>query len=281
MTAAGARRRIGLAELLQERPDEVRSWVKEAPLKLVAAALTDIKGTAKSGAIQEKLKDLLREAGENWKPWWDRVRPAVGDSDFFRIERNKNNAIAAIALKPRYYVSDVPAEPLPDKPAAGQNARAATLTDWLKWFRDEIDEPPGRFPAKQAMADISDWNSGDVEQILQGTMRDAEHLLYRDVSERDAAGWLEALGQASMRWIELAWPDFDSRLAERIAEIMGRLAGRASGASIWPLWAGALSGQLGTRMSRLHEERLERQRESYETQLENTTAGTRTATRVP
>ena len=124
MTVAGVRRRIGLEELRRDHPDEVRSWVNEAPLKLVAAALTDIRGMAKAGLIKEEIQDLLLDADEKWQPWWDRVRPAVGDSDFFRTETNAKKAITAIGLRPGYYADDVPTEPLPPKPAKAPKKKA-------------------------------------------------------------------------------------------------------------------------------------------------------------
>ncbi len=224
MTVAGVRRRIGLEELRLDRPDEVRSWVNEAPLKLVAAALTDIRGMAKVGAIKERLEGLVLDAGEKWRPWWDQVRPAVGDSKYFRTDRNKKGAITAIGLKPGYYADDVPAEPLPPKSAKAPKKKAATLTDWKRWLLSEAGgPPPGRFPTKNVSGVLAKWPPKTIGQALRGAIQGAEEYLESwGASARDAAGWLEAVSRATLRWRECVGPDSGDGLAERTGKLTTR-----------------------------------------------------------
>ena len=248
MTVAGVRRRIGLEELRLDRLDEVQSWVNEAPLKLVAAALTDIRGMAKAGAVKERLEGLVLEAGEKWQPWWDQVRPAVVDSEYFRTDRNKKGAITAIGLRSGYYANDVPAEPLPPKPAKAPKKKAATLTDWKRWLLSEAGgSPPGRFPTKNVSGVLAKWPPKTIGQALRGAIQGAEEYLESGgASARDAAGWLEAVSRATLRWRECVGPDSGDGLTERTGKLTTRLAqvaGYDKGAGDWLLLAGALSGQ--------------------------------------
>lgn len=249
MTVARDRRRIALEGLLQDHPDEVKLWVTNAPLKLVAAALADIRSMAKSGILKERLEGLVLEVGEKWNPWWDRVRPAVGDSRYFRTDRNKNGAIAAIGLAPGYYAEDVPAEPLPPKPARVPKKRAATLTDWKKWLLSEATgPPPGRFPTKPVSNALARWPSKTIGQVLRGAIQGAEECIESgSASARDAAGWLEAVSRATLRWRECTGPNSADGLTERTGKLavqLAQVAGYDKGVGHWLLQAGALSGQL-------------------------------------
>ena len=81
---------------------------------------------------------------------------------------------------------------------------------------------------------------------------------------------MEAVGQATLRWVGCKWPYPDSHLTDRASGLLERLAGYTNGAGEWLFLSNALSGQW-----RSHEERLaheqqeqERQRISYENHLD-------------
>ena len=181
MTATRVRRRIGLEELLAEGREEALSWVKEAPLKLVAVALTDITGIGrmtKAGPIKTKLEGLVVDAGEKWQPWWSRVRSAVGDSTFFETTRNKKSMITEIRLRPGCYVDDVPAAPLPPEPP---KPKAVSLADWKKWLQgDAAEPPPGSYPVKAVANALATWPDKTFRRALRQTMRGAEEFLEQD-----------------------------------------------------------------------------------------------------
>ena len=276
MTLTKTRRGFGLETLLQERPEELRSWVTEAPLRLVAAVLTDVRVEAKRGDIIERLKGRVLDESVKLDDWWDRVRVAIEDSRYFRTTKNSNNVIIGIRLAPLATVDDIPAEPLPPKPAKAPKKRAVSLADWKKWLLSDTPEPPpGRWPTKPVSNALTKWPAKQIDQVMARTMWGAEGFLKGGGnSSQAAAGWLEAVGRASVRWIECTWPDTNSNLAERVGELLERLAGNTNLMGGWLFLSGALSNQLGGR-SRYYEERLEQQRQeqdrqcaSYEKQLE-------------
>ena len=273
MTLSKTRRRLGLEALLQERPEEVHSWVTEAPLKLVAAALTDIDGEAKRGDIIGRLKGRVLDESVKVDDWWDRVRIAIESSRHFRITKNSKDSIIGVRLAPLANVGDIPAGPLPPK---ALKKRTVSLADWKKWLLSDTPEPPpGRWPTKPVSNALAKWPAKQIDQVMARIMWGAEGFLKAGGnSSQAAAGWLEAVGRASMRWIECTWPDSNSNLAERVGELLERLAGNTNLMGGWLFLSGALSNQLGGR-ARYYEERLEQQRQeqdrqcaSYEKQLE-------------
>ncbi len=226
MTTTTTRRRYGLEALLEERPEELRCWVNDAPLKLVAAALIDIGGMAKKGAIIEKLPRELFDGSIKADPWWERVRPAVAESNFFKVNKNKKNIITEIGLRPFTKVDDIPAEPLPPKPAKPVKKKPATLTDWRKWLQSDVAEaPPGIFPTKAVSNTLTKWPTKTLDHAMDRLIWGAKAFLVSDrPTAQPAAGWMEALRSASLRWRECSGQASDSDLSAVVGELLSRLA---------------------------------------------------------
>ena len=267
MTTTTTRRRYGLEALLEERPEELRCWVTDAPLKLVAAALIDIGGMAKKRAIIESIPRELFDGNIKADPWWKRVRPAIAESTkYFEIKKD-----GRVNFRRSHRIDDIPAEPLLPKQAKSGKNKQATLTDWRKWLQSDVAEPPpGAYPTKVVSNTLSKWPVETIERALDRTMYGAEEFLaYGRIPKRAAEGWLESVGRASLRWIGCKWPHPDRYLAVRASELLQILATYTKDAGEWLFLSNALSGQW-----RSHEERLtqqqqeqERQRISYESQL--------------
>ena len=98
----------GLEAALRRDIDAVRSWVREAPLRLVAAILVDDGGSGKASTIRGRLEGrVLRDI--KWATWWKRVQPAIKESSCFRLRTD-----GSIVL--RVDPSQVPQAPLPNPP---------------------------------------------------------------------------------------------------------------------------------------------------------------------
>ena len=102
--------------MLWERPSELASLAKKAPLKLLATVLSlngSINGkTSKEADIREKLHG--RVALGQWEDWWQKSTSSMVNSpDHFRIRKDKGVATYTLLTK----VEDVP-EGLPKKKTA-------------------------------------------------------------------------------------------------------------------------------------------------------------------
>ena len=263
----------GLEAMIWDGPDKIRPWVEDAPLKLLAATLADIGGTAKASEIKGKLQAHVFGETVKWNSWWERVRVAAGGSKYFKTVRTKKNAINEIGLNLGVDVDDVPMEPLAPPPP---KPKPATVSDWERWLLSEIAEPPpGRSPTKAVCGALDKWPAETIGPALDRTIWGARGILTSDSTPPTvAAGWLESVSRASMRWIGCTWPDSDRHLIEQTVELLGRLSQHTEETGLSKFLAGALSGQLGAQRSRFYEERLEQQRldqkqqrADYETQL--------------
>lgn len=74
----------GLEALLLNDPETPRRWAREAPLKLLAAALTDLDGPASPSDLQHKIA-RAQVLGGKWETWWKRVQPAAKASTHFQV----------------------------------------------------------------------------------------------------------------------------------------------------------------------------------------------------
>ena len=275
----------GLAALTWNGPEEIRSWIDDAPLKLIAAAIADIGSSPKIGEIKNALQGQGKvfDADVKLSPtWWNRAsQAAANDSRHFLAVRNKSNSITSIRLIGD--VERVPAGPLPPRTP---EVNPASL--WKKWLNGETTEPPALTrppkPPKSVSNALAKWPAKSIDKALHQTMQGVEDFLYSSSSSSQvAAAWLEALSRASMRWIECTWPDSGQRwiectwpdsgqqLTERTAELIERLSEHTSPSGLSLFLSGALSGQLGAQRLRAYEEQLgqqQRQRDDYEGRLE-------------
>lgn len=217
----------GFEALIRTRREEIRPWVMEAPLKLLAATLTDSPGRA--AKVTEVKMELQRlDNSVKWDEWWNRIKSTVDRSNFFTTVTTKSNSIIGISLAPRIDIDDVPAEPLPKKPRADRKSkkRPASKQEWKKWFLDETgSSPPGRWPNSRLFTDLDKWSFQDVERALAQTIRAArEFLASGSTSAKAAAGWLDAVSRVSLRWRGCMESDSSNRLAVETGELLPQLA---------------------------------------------------------
>jgi len=72
----------GLRALVINDADRVRDWVRGAPLKLVAAAMTDIGRSSRPADIRATIAEAGINVGK-WESWWKQVQPALRTSTHF------------------------------------------------------------------------------------------------------------------------------------------------------------------------------------------------------
>ena len=255
----------GLEALLRKKPEEVQSWVKEAPLKLTAAALIDTGSPAKGTALRGLLEHRVLGEEVKWDDWWKRVRLAVDESTCFETIKTKNNAITAISLVRGVGLGDIPAEPLPEKPRRSKprpkkssdislvrgvrvddvpveplpgksnqggeaNRKPPESADWEKWFEDGAKgRSPSRYPTGAALEALSKLPDKTIEHALVwATNGAAEFLASHSKQSNHAMSWLKAVNQVSLRRSEIAEADRDTGLAARIGGALVKSA-RISG----------------------------------------------------
>ena len=206
--------------LLLERPGALASWVEDAPLRLVALALSAGGGIGKVADIREKLEGRVIEEGR-WRNWWNKRTKALGSlSEHFGVVKGgKGNDYKLLSC-----AEDVPAD---WKPPA--KPKPATRADWERWIAADSEEPPpGRFPPKQVCDSLAKWSGRDIDWVLARMANGAGHFL---VSERKppkqaAAAWLEAVSQAAANRRQAGGIEhLDGEIGE-LLQTLARLAGR-------------------------------------------------------
>ena len=225
-------------------PGSLASWVKEAPLKLLATALSVSGNRGNVADIREKLENLdgWKPDDDEWKAWWQSTLRKLKKSEG-HFGTDKDGKVPLYILKSN--VDDVPVDtPKPAKPLA---KKPDLLPEWQNWFwRGWYTEPPESYPKKAITDAIAKWPEDTTEPTLKQAIRGAEGFLAsKKPTPQATLGWLEAVGQASWRWWECTFPYPDRYLAGQCSEILLKLAKSAGYAKSgeWLLWAHALSGQ--------------------------------------
>ena len=224
--------------LLVDRPDELMSWAEDAPLRLVALALSVDGGTGKAADIRSRLAGRVIEE-ERWENWWNRRTKALSSlpKHFRSVKAAKGNQYTLLCG-----VDDVPADL---KPAA--KAKSATAADWRKWLRTGAPENvPGRYPTKPVVEALAKWGDAEtIEQVLTRLEVTAEGLLSRgDVSPQEAESWLTAIASAAIRRRETGGADprgYDAARAGEVLARLSRIAGERTPLGLL-LQAGAIDG---------------------------------------
>ena len=112
----------GLETAFRADPNNVLSWVYEGQIRLIGAALADLGGESKAGALQSRLENrILNAKNTTWKTWWDKARPAAKESGHFEMAASK-------PIKLLSEVRNIPIESAfpPPKTAARPSARTST-----------------------------------------------------------------------------------------------------------------------------------------------------------
>lgn len=200
----------GLDAMLWDDPNALLSWTNEAPLKLIAAALTDMGGSGKSREIREKLEGrVLRDI--KWVTWWKRVQPAVKESPNFMVNKDGSTTL-------RGEPNQIPYAPLPSAP---------------KTVRKKDVESTSSLALKIVGGDIK---LQDIPTL------DQQRRVFRAVAKKNLWEWLEEEGfteellssipTARMVFDELArsgqfdrWADKASRYYQAITEGLNLSAG--------------------------------------------------------
>ena len=148
---ANLRETEGLEAILSRDPNEVLRWKNENPLRLVAAALVDIRRPAKKADIGEKLSPAVISPDE-WDRWWSRIQPTLKESRHFSQDARYAIRLRAkpSEIEPASRSEPVAASPKTrdDKPrAAPSRSSALRLVDWIDWAQsDEGGSAPRGVP---------------------------------------------------------------------------------------------------------------------------------------
>ena len=214
--------------LLWERPEELASWAEEAPLRLVALALSVGGGSGKVADIRAKLDERVLEAGK-WENWWKKqpqqMRRSLSCFKVTKVGRDSEySLLTSFDAVPA--VGEVRSSPKPAKSVGSADRGAATLADWEKWLESgSHDTIPGRFPTKPTIDSLAEWPARTIEPSLLRLITSAERLSSAgSMSAQAAEGWLRAIAQAALRWRETGGQDTRGYLAARAGEALARLA---------------------------------------------------------
>ena len=230
--------------LLWTDPGSLVSWVKEAPLKLLATALSVSGNRGNVADIREKLENLdgWKPDDDEWQTWWQSTQRKLKKSEgHFGVVKDAKGPLYILKSN----VDDVPVDA--PKPAKSLAKKPDLLPEWQDWFwGGRYTEPPENYPKKAITDAIAKWPEDTTEPTLKQAIRGAEGFLAsKKPTPQATLGWLEAVGQASRRWWECTFPYPDRYLAGQCSEILLKLAKSAGYAKSgeWLLWAHALSGQ--------------------------------------
>ena len=226
--------------LLWERPEMLAPWADEAPLKLVATALSVGGGAGKVADIREKLDQRVPDL--RWEGWW---RKAPGQMrnlpEHFQITKMGKDSEYRLLTS----IDAVPADGAP-KSSARDKSKAAAATDWKAWLEAPTHgQAPGRFPTRQMIGSLAKWPAETIEAALLRLITSAEELsTTRDASAQAAEGWLRAVAEAALRWREVGGSDPRGYTAARVGETLARLSGIAGDRTPYDLvlQAGGIDG---------------------------------------
>lgn len=122
--------------LLLEHPESLQPWVEEAPIKLVATAVSVNGNSANASSIERLLFPVFNDTPANaqWDDWSREVLPYAKKSDDLEfIDKGKVFSLAKS-------LSDIAEAPLP---------KPVKVKDWADWLKS----PLGRAPARPQLPD--------------------------------------------------------------------------------------------------------------------------------
>ena len=227
---------------LLDHPEELASWAEDAPLKLIALALSVDGGSSKMADIREKLSGRVLETGK-WDNWWKKTQPQIRNQpEHFKIAKVGKDSEYNL----RTYYNSVPGvgKLKSDSVLAGASEQRA---DWKQWLESPThDSVPGRYPTRQLVNALPRWPAETIESALLRLITSAEGLGASDnLTAQAAEGWLRAVAVASLRWRETAGPDTAGYTAARVGGALARLSRVAGDRTPQDLLlqAGALDGE--------------------------------------
>ena len=204
----------GPVALLWDSPEELASWAREKPLKLVALALSIDGGKGNPNNIKQKLDGRVPLGGD-WKNWWSQrakslnAFSALPEPEHF-VKSAKGNVYTL-----RCSVGDVP-----------DDARApVSLDDWKIWLSSEVKLPTfGKNPSKVLCECLAEWPGDTIECALNRVLWGAGLLLAspKRPSAAAALSWMDAVGSIALRWNTLN-PDSHEPVKQS-ADVLARLS---------------------------------------------------------
>ena len=224
--------------LLWNRPEQLIPWTEEAPLKLLALALSVSGGKGKAADIRERLSGRVMEEGQ-WDNWWKKQSRSLSAlPDYFEsVKAPKGNdyrLLTSVEAVPSDWIAPAKSKPVPMKV-------------WREWLHfGAPGEIPGRYPTKPVAEALAKWDdAATIADVLIRLEVSVEALLSKgDVTATEAEGWLTAIAHAAIRRREIGGADPRGYDAARAGELLARLtriAGDKTPQAL-VLEAGALDG---------------------------------------
>lgn len=193
----------GLEATLWNNPETVYGWVRNGPLRLVAAALADAGGRGKPRDLETRLERVLRDV--KWSTWWKRIQPFLKESPYFQVKEG------TYVLAKR--ASDVPEElpPAPLKQAASveqkssKTRKLASSKEWIKWLFTNVDLAPPANALPQVLLDILEALPAEMLEGVSRRLLSGLRLVLqgkRRPTVRTLETWVLGVTQLSNRWME-------------------------------------------------------------------------------
>ena len=208
--------------LLVDSPEALVPWAEEAPLKLVALALSVGGGSGKVAEIRAKLDGRVLETGK-WENWWKKQPPQMRKHpEYFKVAKVGRDSEYSLLS---YYDSVPVTSAL--RSASAKDRKGATSADWGKWLQsDAHDLAPGRFPPKAAVDALAKWPGRDIDRVLDNAVRGAKRFLASEKRPpKQAAGaWMDAVSQAAARRRELDSSQSVATLDSQTSQLLAQLA---------------------------------------------------------
>ena len=134
--------------LLLEHPESLQPWIEDAPLKLVATAVSVNGNSANASVIERLLFPVFNDSQANaqWVDWSREVLPYAKKSDGLEfIDKGKVFSLVKS-------LADIPEAPLP---------KPVKVKDWADWLMS----PTGKAPARPQLSDVL---LRDTVSVVQG-----------------------------------------------------------------------------------------------------------------
>ena len=190
----------GLEATLLTNPVAPHSWIKEAPLKLMAAVLKDQGGSAKSGEIRSIIEGLVLD-DIKWDTWWKPVRSAVKESIFFRVTGATLKLIGDPSQIPQETLATLQEKEAKrrstSKKSKAARPKPATTKEWVQWLVSNDDKPlPGNVPPRaflELVGVLAPLTAEDsAERVLSALRLMVDKK--RKLSPQVMRAWSEAIG---------------------------------------------------------------------------------------
>lgn len=218
----------GLEATLWNNPETAYSWVRNGPLRLVAATLADAGGVGKPKDLQTRLQQrVLRDV--NWDTWWKRIQPLVKQSSYFQVKSGSYTLVGN--------ASDVPEgmhpTPLRRVTPSGQRPKIRKLTssrEWIEWLLGPRNiVPPGNVPAQVALDILDVLPAGMLEGASQRLLSGLRVVLDRKraPSTQVLTVWAEAITRLTSRWGESSLSGSVQTLPRDLVEFAAELLGQS------------------------------------------------------